>query len=71
MCCEKCTSGGISTSLGKEIFEKTPIDEHWKLTSCPKMNGSKFGDNRVLWGVCRVSSKLERVECCKKCDYFS
>ena len=71
MCCEKCTAGGIETKFGKKLYRSIPKEERWKL-SCPKMSGiEKVGEFRVMWGICRASSDLERVECCKKCDFFS
>ena len=72
MCCEKCTAGGISTPYGQKIFESTPPDERWRL-KCPKMSkyNYSYGKDRVMWGICRASSDLERVECCNKCDFFS
>lgn len=26
---------------------------------------------KVMWGICRQTSELKRVECCKFCSYFS
>lgn len=73
MCCGQCTSGGIATELGREIYHRTSEDDRWRLvTLCPRMCGMENqGDFRVMWGICRASDALERVQCCRRCQFFS
>ena len=73
MCCEECTIGGIATTYGKDIYNSTPSDQRWRLyTHCPKMvEDHDYGRDGVMWGICRISENLEKVECCIRCNYFS
>lgn len=75
MCCEKCTSHGISTPTGRKMYEQTPPDERWRgINSCIKMTDPQpgyKGKDRVMWGPCRATKELKWVECCRSCDFFS
>tara|TARA_B100000315_G_C14321598_1_gene471043 strand:- start:441 stop:665 length:225 start_codon:yes stop_codon:yes gene_type:complete len=71
-CCHKCTAGGITTDFGRQLYDSTAADDRWTLHFCPKMCGTEdLGENRVMWGICRESSDLEKTECCRNCNYFS
>ena len=70
MCCEKCTVGGIATEHGKRLYAAVPPEDRHTLR-CPRMSGINRGKNRTMWGVCRATNALEKVECCKCCEFFS
>ena len=70
MCCEKCTVGGIATAYGKKMCATVPPEER-HLLLCPKISGFNKGIDRIMWGVCRATNALEKVECCDRCDFFS
>ena len=74
MCCEKCTRGGIATGYGQQLLEGIPPDKIWDLAGlCPKIHEGnyRYGRERVMWGSCAITSDMNTVECCRKCDYFS
>jgi len=73
MCCEKCTNGGITTDYSKQLLKQLPPEDLWRIPNvCPKvLETENIGKNRIMWGKCRITSDLNTVECCKKCDYFS
>ena len=73
MCCEKCTNFGITTEYGQELL-KNVGNERWRIAGvCPQFDPYKNPkkEDRMMWGICRATSELERVECCWRCKYFS
>lgn len=72
MCCEKCTAGGLATDYGRTLYYNLPEDERWHISMlCPMMSDTKTAKKEIMWGICRSTSKLGNVECCKKCEFFS
>lgn len=74
MCCEKCTNDGIATEKGQELLKKIAPNERWTIHNiCSQFDPDRTPqkEERVMWGICRATSELEKVECCSRCLNFS